>query len=206
MNFRVSVIKKNQILTWGLIIVLVIAGYLNYTNDPQNLYSVEVADIYEPELGDAVFVDSDNLVTNVDELITDVKNQNFVKTSDEFFSESRINRNKLYSEQLETYEAVLKDASSSEASIKFAQEEVIRINNEKNAVSISENLIRLKGIEEVVILINGESVNVVVLDDELTESKIAQIQNALPVFREGILIWESSETYSSPSICLNRSM
>ena len=179
MNFRVSVIKKNQILTWGLIIVLVIAGYLNYTNDPQNLYSVEVADIYEPELGDAVFVDSDNLVTNVDELITDVKNQNFVKTSDEFFSESRINRNKLYSEQLETYEAVLKDASSSEASIKFAQEEVIRINNEKNAVSISENLIRLKGIEEVVILVNGESVNVVVLDDELTEAKIAQIQNII---------------------------
>lgn len=179
MNFRVSVIKKNQILTWGLIIVLVIAGYLNYTNDPQNLYSVEVADIYEPELGDAVFVDSNNLVTNVDELIADVKNQNFVKTSDEFFSESRINRNKLYSEQLETYEAVLKDASSSEASIKFAQEEVIRINNEKNAVSISENLIRLKGIEEVVILINGESVNVVVLDDELTESKIAQIQNII---------------------------
>ena len=158
---------------------MVIAGYLNYTNDPQNLYSVEVADIYEPELGDAVFVDSNNLVTNVDELIADVKNQNFVKTSDEFFSESRINRNKLYSEQLETYEAVLKDASSSEASIKFAQEEVIRINNEKNAVSISENLIRLKGIEEVVILINGESVNVVVLDDELTESKIAQIQNII---------------------------
>ncbi len=179
MNFRVSVIKKNQILTWGLIIVLIIAGYLNYTNDPQNLYSVEVADVYEPELGDAVFVDSNNLVTNVDELITDVKNENFVKTSDEFFSESRINRNKLYSEQLETYEAVLKDASSSEASLKFAQEEVIRINNEKNAVSIAENLIRLKGIEEVVILINGESVNVVVLEDDLTEAKIAQIQNII---------------------------
>lgn len=177
MNFRVSVIKKNQILTWGLIIVLVIAGYLNYTNDPQRLYSVEVADMYEPELGDAVFVDSNNLVTNVDELITDVKNENFVKTSDEFFSENRINRNKIYSEQLETYEEVLKDASSSESSLKFAQEEIIRINNERNAVTIAENLIKLKGIEEVVILVNGKSVNVIVLEDELTEAKIAQIQN-----------------------------
>ena len=64
-------------------------------------------------------------------------------------------------------------------SLSDSQEEVIRINNEKNAVSIAENLIRLKGIEEVVILINGESVNVVVLEDDLTEAKVAQIQNII---------------------------
>ena len=86
MKFRVSIIKKNQILTWGLIAVLVTAGYLNYTNDPSRKYMIEVADMFEPELGDAVFVDSHNLVTNTEELVTDIRNKNFTTTSTEFFA------------------------------------------------------------------------------------------------------------------------
>ena len=108
MKFRVKIIKKNQLLTWGLIAVLVTAGYLNYTNDPNRMYITEVANNYEPELGDAVFVDSNNLVTNTKDLIMDVKGENFKTTSTEFFSENRINRNKLYAEQLESYEEILK--------------------------------------------------------------------------------------------------
>ena len=134
MKFRVSIIKKNQILTWGLIAVLVTAGYLNYTNDPNRMYMAEVANNFEPELGDAVFVDSNNLVTNTTELITDIKSQNFKTTSTEFFSENRINRNKVYAEQLEGYEEILKDSNSTESGLKFAQSEIIRINNEKNAI------------------------------------------------------------------------
>lgn len=177
MKFRVSIIKKNQILTWGLIAVLVTAGYLNYTNDPSRMYMTEVANNFEPELGDAVFVDSDNLVTNANDLITDIKSQNFKTTSTEFFSENRINRNKIYAEQLEGYEKILKDSNSVESSLKFAQEEIIRINNEKNAVGIAESLIKAQGIEEVIILVNGESVNVIVLEEALSDEKIAEIRN-----------------------------
>lgn len=175
MKFRVSIIKKNQILTWGLIAVLVTAGYLNYTNDPSRMYMTEVTNNFEPELGDAVFVDSDNLVTNTSELITDIKSQNFKTTSTEFFSENRINRNKVYAEQLEGYEKILKDSSSTENSLKFAQEEIIKINNEKNAIGIAESLIKAQGIEEVIILINGESINVIVLEEDLTSEKLAKI-------------------------------
>ncbi len=177
MKFRVSIIKKNQILTWGLIAVLVTAGYLNYTNDPSRMYMTEVANNFEPELGDAVFVDSNNLVTNANELITDIKSQNFKTTSTEFFSENRINRNKVYAEQLEGYEKILKDSNAVESSLKFAQEEIIRINNEKIAIGISESLIKAQGIEEVIILVNGESVNVIVLDEELTDAKLAEIRD-----------------------------
>lgn len=179
MKFRVSIIKKNQILTWGVIAVLVTAGYLNYANDPARKYMVEVTDMFDAELGDAVFVDSKNLVTNTDELVSEIKEENFTTTSTEFFAENRINRNKVYAEQLERFENVLKDTSASESSLKFAQEEIIRINNEKNAIGIAESLIKLKGIEDIIILINGESVNVVVLEEELTDEKVAQIQNII---------------------------
>ena len=33
MNFKISVIKKNQILAWMVTIMLGVAGYLNYINE-----------------------------------------------------------------------------------------------------------------------------------------------------------------------------
>lgn len=181
MKFRVRIIKKNQILTWGLIAVLVTAGYLNYTNDPNRIYMTEVANNFEPELGDAVFVDSNNLVTNTEDFMADIQDHNFKTTSTEFFSENRINRNKVYAEQLEGYEKILKDNNSNESSLKFAQSEIIRINNEKNAIGVAESLIKAQEIEEVIILVNGESINVIVLEENLTEEKTTKIRDIVSI-------------------------
>ena len=179
MKFKVSVINKNQILTWSVTIMLLVAGYLNYQNDPKSNYDVEVTGVMDENLGDAVFVDSSNLVTNIDDIVENINEQNVKLTSDEYFSENRISRNNNYAKQIETYENLLKDTNLGSDQKTFAQTEIKRINDEKNAISIAENLIKLKGIEEAVILINGESVNVIVLEDDLTDAKVAQIQNIL---------------------------
>lgn len=179
MNFKFSVIKKNQILTWSVIVMLLVAGFLNYKNDPNKVYDVEVTGIMDENLGDAVFVDSSNLVTNIDGIVDNVEDKDVKTTSAEYFSSNRIARNNSYAEQLETYENILKDSSISDEQKTFAQNEIKRINDEKNAVIISENLIKLKGIEEVSVLINKGSVNVVVLDSSLDEAKVAQIQNII---------------------------
>ena len=55
--------------------------------------------------------------------------------------------------------------------------EIIRINNEKNAIMIIENLIISKGFSDVVVFINESSVNVVVKADSLSTDQVAQIQN-----------------------------
>lgn len=179
MNFKFSVIKKNQILTWSVIVMLLVAGFLNYKNDPNKVYDVEVTGIMDENLGDAVFVDSSNLVTNIDGIVDNVEDKDVKTTSAEYFSSNRIARNNSYAEQLETYENILKDSSISDEQKTFAQNEIKRINDEKNAVIISENLIKLKGIEEVSVLINKGSVDVVVLDSSLDEAKVAQIQNII---------------------------
>ena len=179
MNFKFSVIKKNQILTWSVIVMLLVAGFLNYKNDPNKVYDVEVTGIMDENLGDAVFVDSSNLVTNINGIVDNVEDKDVKTTSAEYFSSNRIARNNSYAEQLETYENILKDSSISDEQKTFAQNEIKRINDEKNAVIISENLIKLKGIEEVSVLINKGSVNVVVLDGSLDEAKVAQIQNII---------------------------
>ena len=176
MNFKFCVIKKNQILTWSVIVMLLIAGFFNYKNDPNKAYNIEVTGIIDENLGDAVLVDSPSLVTNI---VDNVEDKNVTTTSAEYFSENRIARNNSYAEQLETYKNILSDANVSDAQKEFAQNEIKRINDEKNAVSIAENLIKLKGIEEVSILVNKGSINVVALDDNLDDAKVAQIQNII---------------------------
>lgn len=177
MSFRVSIIKKNQILTWSLIIMLGVAGYVNYKNDPSNIHAIEVTGIMDENLGDAVFVDGKNIVTTGQQYVIDVEDKNYKMTSDEFFAESRINRSNEYAKQIEIYEKIVLSSNTDKSQKEIATNEIKRINDEKNAISVAENLIKFKGFEEGVILKNGDSLNVIVLEDELTESKVAQIQN-----------------------------
>ena len=179
MKFRVSIIKKNQILAWMLTIMLSFAGYLNYINDPRRNFDVEVTGVIENDLGDAVLVDSNNLVSNIDEYIDTIEIDNKMIAANEYFASSRIERNNNYAERLEVYEKMLENENLEKSQKEVAQEEIKRINNQKNAISIAENLIKLKGFGDVVIMKNEESINVVVAEESLTDSDIAQIQNII---------------------------
>ena len=59
----------------------------------------------------------------------------------------------------------------------IAQNEITNITNEKKAIQTAENLIKMKGIEDVVIFKNAAGVSVIVKSDVLLEQQVAQIQN-----------------------------
>ena len=98
---------------------------------------------------------------------------------DEYFTSSRLERNTMYSQRIENYQDILNNTNVSEAQKKTAQEEITKLNNEQNAIMIAENLIKTKGIEDLVIFINEDSVNVIVKGDDLEKEEIAQIQNII---------------------------
>ena len=179
MSFRVSVIKKNQILAWMLTIMLCVAGYLNYANNPKRNYEVEVTGTITDDLGNAVLVNGESLVSNVDDYMNSIETSTKLITANEYFAASRIERNNNYAQRIEVYEKMLENQNLEEKQKSIAQEEIKSINNEKNAISIAENLITLKGFGDVVIMQNGESVNVIVAEEKLTEDKVAQIQNII---------------------------
>ena len=78
------------------------------------------------------------------------------------------------------YTKILEDTSVSETQKTIAMNEITKINNIKNAISVSENLLSTKGFENYVVLVNGDSINVVVKSSEkLTPEKVAQIQNII---------------------------
>lgn len=195
-----NILKKNQVIISAIAIMLIAAGYMNYTaNTKDALEASALADTEAyAQLGDATLVSAnvtDNttigtaISTNTEntENIENSENtgntentevtQTSSSSSDEYFTESRLEREKMYSQMLESYQNILENSQISETQKEISQNEIKNINDTKNAIMIAENLIKNKGFEDVVIFVNGESISVIIKGAEITPEQIAQIQN-----------------------------
>lgn len=203
-----KMLKKNQVVIYVVALMLVVAGYLNYsaTNDLGS--TIQTSSTEEEAVGienvvnqindsnSGVMVNNSN--TNTNAIENPVQNQEEASTSEEiarstnnigdaqlvssnaetdYFSTSKLERDTMYSQMIETYENILSNSNSLETQKQSAQEEIKKINDIKNSIMICENLIKTKGLDQCVIFVNGKSVSVVIGAEELTQEQIAQVQN-----------------------------
>ena len=184
-----KIIKKNQLTILVISLMLVTAGYLNYNENLQA--STEIADI-----GDATLVSSNLSNSTINQTESENNNENEVASSvstteasiqtnsevssvQEYFSSSRLERDTMYSQMLESYQKILDSTTTSEKQKSAAQEEIDKINKTKNAIMISENLIKTKGFDDVIIFQNDDSISVVINKSELNKEDIAQVQSII---------------------------
>lgn len=99
--------------------------------------------------------------------------------SDDYFVKTRLDRENMYSKMLESYEKIINNDQITSDQKAIAVQEIDNINKYKNGIMISENLIKNKGFKDAVILINNNSVSVVVKKDMLVETDIVKIQNII---------------------------
>lgn len=193
-------LKRNQVIVFVIALMLVSAGYLNYTanNNTNTIYtSSELNTTLEyAGIGDAKLVNSNGVTqTNTQEAIVsnegmetensengEISNETITtntKQVDEYFTSSKLTRDTMYSQMIETYEKILENENISSDQKTIAQTEIKNINDNKNKIMICENLIKTKGIEDSVIFVNETSVSVVIRADTLKQEQIAQIQNII---------------------------
>lgn len=193
--------KKNQVIIYVIALMLVAAGYLNYTANG-NTNSIIPTSGTEEELdkmaniGDAQLVSSNDIVNeavnnttnNTENAKTENTSSNTVTTSStttkttnnsDYFKTSKLERDTMYSQMIETYEKVLNSDNSLETQKQSATDEIKKINDTKNSIMICENLIQTKGFENSVVFVNGESVSVIIEASELSKEQVAQIQNII---------------------------
>ena len=197
--------KKNQIVIYSIVLMLVVAGYLNYIENDKAL-EISANTQNTTNIGDATLVSNNeikqeetvneelskneiqqetnnNQAEKLNEEESKEDNTSSVTVSfnedDEYFANSKLEREKMYSQMLENYQKILENESISEEQKSIASTEITKINNTRNSIMICENLIAIKGFEKAVILSNGESVNVIIETKELKEEEIAQIQNII---------------------------
>lgn len=188
-----KVIKKNQIIIFVFALMLIAAGYMNYN---QNVTaSLETAGLLNSEevagIGDAQLVNSNNVVNEQETVINKegetIEENNSNNNEDElvqinsssadYFESSKLEREKMYSQMLETYQKILESSTISEEQKAISQNEITKIQNTKNSIMIAENLIKNKGIDNVIIFVNDYSISVIVDAEQLGKAEIAQIQN-----------------------------
>lgn len=102
---------------------------------------------------------------------------NVTTTDDYYFTSSKLERNNMYSESLESYQEIYNNPNATGDSKKDAIERINKINSTKNSIMIAENLIIAKGFKDVVIFVNEGSISVVIKAEELKQEEVAQIQN-----------------------------
>ena len=197
-----KILKRNQIVVAVIALMLVTAGYLNFANQNKESNLIPTSSAADSELmagiGDAQLVSANETkennqtqnetVENTENVATTNKTkedtasnitQNTSAQEDSYFAQSRLDRDKMYSQMFDNYQKILETNNLSSEEKKTAQEEIKRINNEKNAIMIAENLIKTKGFQDIVIFVNNGNVTGVVQKDKLDEKDIAQIQNII---------------------------
>ncbi len=188
--------------------MLVTAGYWAYiSNETQTLETVSIGNENEnttsdEHLGDATLVSNNEVVDdksnennaksdnektakseNADSQDNQENKQETKETSatnkDDYFQESKLSRDTMYSQTLETYQGILNNSNVSEEQKAIVTQQITDLNKEKNAIMICENLMSTKGFNKCVIFVNVDSISVIVGAEELKADEIAQIQNII---------------------------
>ena len=199
-------LKKNQVIIYVIVLMLMAVAYLNYTTQTGE-QAVEASmqmeardDTNTSNIGDAALVSSNDIATNTNETEnttnsieenttnrtnttnneteqnTTQTNSNTVST-DDYFTKSKLERETMYSQMIESYENVLNSSNSLETQKQSATDEIKKINDTKNSIMICENLIQTKGFENNIVFVNGSSISVIIKSDEMTQEEVAQVQN-----------------------------
>lgn len=201
-----KIIKKNQLTILVLALMLVTAGYLNYNSNQTVTTEGKVASIGDATLVSSNSVISENNTTNSKNVVAEnntisensitnntVSNTNTTTNTTsntvntnaqasknkDYFSSSKLERDTMYSQMLESYQKILDSTTTSSKQKEAAQKEITSINNTKNAIMISENLIKTKGFNDCIVYSNDESINIVIDKEELSKEDTAQIQSII---------------------------
>lgn len=209
-----KIFKKNQVVIFVIALMLMTAGYLNYTNQNINSNLLPTSGLADSEqiadIGDATLVSANQVSKDAESANTnnqvsendknaDINNQvqenndNFNTESvlvenssnaqelleDNYFAQSRLDRDNMYSQMIANYQKILETDNLGSKEKESAQTEIKKINNEKNAIMVAENLIKTKGFSDVVIFLNNGNVTGVIKAEKLDEAQIAQIQNII---------------------------
>ena len=194
LKFNKEYIKQIILILSGMLFIFI--GYFNYNLDNKKEDVLQVsAETNDINLGDVQLVNSEpenveyknaivpnNTEENGGAIVENevIENENIEEIKEEnenYFEETRIQREKMFSEMIETYQKLVNSSETPSDQKAISIQEISNITNIKNGIMISENLIRNKGFEDVVILVNNGNVSVVVKSYTLNQEQISKIQN-----------------------------
>ena len=184
-----KIFKKSQIIVTVLAILIVIAGYLKYTDANFNNKNKEVTnEIYESTYGtddilsngEIASLDENETGEAVEE--TTLQPGEAVMTSSkltDFIIQARIDREQIRSKNKETLLKVINDETVSEKEKTSAVEAMVEITKSSELENTIETLLEAKGFSNVIVTVSDNQVDVIIDEQEITDQKRAQIEETI---------------------------
>lgn len=191
-----KIFKRNQLIILVISLMLIISGYLNFNANikkeittTSNRSDAEIGDAQlvsvSPEVDNSIDLSSVESKDKIQNKLEDYNTEQdqlqesdvIEQKEDYYFTNSKLERNNMYSENLESYQEIYNNTNATAENKKEAFANINKINIIKNSIMIAENLIKAKGFEDVVIFVNEQSISVIVKNEELKQEEVAQIQN-----------------------------
>ncbi|MCR5146276.1 MAG: SpoIIIAH-like family protein [Clostridia bacterium] len=144
-------------------------------SNPKNSEAIQTVESGVNETGEQNNTSASS--TSTENNIQSSKTTSSMSYQADYFVASRLERDKMYSQMLETYQGLVENSTIASDQKNLSTQEITKINNKKNSIMIAENLIKNLGFEDVVIFVNDNSTSVVIKAEKLSEADIAQIQN-----------------------------
>lgn len=173
-----TVLKRGQIAILSISLMAVVAGYINYKYNPKR----------EENLGQTIYVNGKDSFMYEDVNIYGDAEQNkneikevINKNEENSIAVFKYDRDNMFSELCENYNNIIKNENTSNEKINEYQIKLNELIKQKNLITMVENVIKSKGIEDIVIIpTENDNINVIVKsEEELKPEQIAQIQDIL---------------------------
>jgi len=174
-----KIIKRSTLAVLSVSMMISIAGYISYKYNPDR----------EKNLGQTVYVNGKDSFTYDNVSIYKEEEQKTVSSNidevkeivENSISVFKYDRDNMYSELSENYTKIINNQNTTKEQINEYQKKLDELIEEKNLITMVENVIKSKGIDDIVIIpTSNENINVVVkTKEELKSEQIAQIQQIL---------------------------
>lgn len=203
-----KLLRKNQIIITGLVVMVAMAGYLSMTErdelsmttENEVVHDEEVADISDEDIvldgGDSASgvsvaaAQADDSQTQ--EKVTEDSSGELASRENageavlvsntvtkNYFEEAKLSREQTRAKNKDTLTQLVNNENATDAQKQKAMNEIMNMTDVSEKETATENLLAAKGFNEAVVTILDDSVDVVVNAQELTEQQIAQIEDVV---------------------------
>lgn len=177
----VTILKRRQIVILTLVLMIVIAGYIQYSYKKSG-YSEN--DEETGRLGEAVYVDTqelesakgDNQETNKDESEEKGKIVTASKEAEDYFAQTKLEKEITRSRDADSFRSIAEDEKASAEVKEQAYNKMMALIDVSDKEMRIEALIKKQGFDDVIALFADDgSVDIIVKAPTLTASQVAQI-------------------------------
>ncbi len=172
---------KKQIIVVALVIMIGIAGYINWTIKRNEDAVPTTAGEYEYDINDYAYYDDEgedmNLVSETDDGQTVSQANIKAEGGNTYFSLARVEKQKARSEALDIHKELLNNENSSEDAKSKAEADIAQLASNAELEVVIENIIKAKGFAEAVCYLNEDNARIVVKSEGLVPAQVAQIKD-----------------------------